>query len=221
MALISGTVAKVTSQDGTIDGFHQATPSDASYHKYLNIKSSECYTLSTGAEVIGGIAVEENPKEKTTVSVDSDIQLQTEEVVRTSWTRYWLQPDEFVVVQNKGGTFAFDAIEDAIDGEVEEVEFDLAQIVRDYPGQWMGGFENRDGNVENGTVYGENIEYDGDIGDAFLDSDKNQIGPRITYDNIDHKVRVGPSFFQISKPADYTRKQHLEFLDGFMKHYIK
>lgn len=221
MSLISGTIAKITEQDSGISGFHQVTPNNAEYHKYLNRLEDDDIVLSSGTEVKAGLVVEENPTETTTVNIDGDIEITKKEIVSQSWTRYWVQPNEYVVVQNQGGTFAFEAIEAAISGKIEEVSFDLAQIVRDHPGQWMGGFENRDGNVENGQVFGEEIEYDGDIGDAFLDSDKNQIGPRITFNGIDHKIRVGKSWFQVVNPADYTRKQHLEFLNGYMEQYIE
>jgi hypothetical protein len=218
MSFISGTIGTIGSQDGGISGLYDATPQDADLEKYLNVTDE--FHITGNKTVKTGFAVEEYYTEVETVEVNGDISISTEEVKQKTWTRYWLLPNEFVVVANKGGEFAFSLLESAIDGEIDKVSFDLAQIVRDHPGQWMGGFEDRQDNVENGTFFGEDIEYDGDLGQAFLDSDKNQIGPRIRYNNDDLKLRVGSTWFQVVSPGEYSRQQYLAFLDEIMMNYV-
>ncbi|KZX47083.1 hypothetical protein AV929_01775 [Haloarcula sp. K1] len=116
--------------------------------------------------------------------------------------------------------FAFNLIEQALNGDLSEAEFELARIVSDHPGQWMGGFEERSDNVRNGILYGDDIEYDGDIGTAFRNSDKNMIGPDIDYGGQTLRLRMGSNWFQVLKPGDFTRKEYLNFLDQYLRKYL-
>lgn len=75
MSLISGTIAKITGQDSEISGFHQVTPNNAEYHKYLNRVENDDIVLSSGTEIKTGLVVEETPTETTTVNVDGDIEI--------------------------------------------------------------------------------------------------------------------------------------------------
>lgn len=219
MPMISGRIASISGQENEIDGFHK---SDDNGNDELNyyIEQTDTFYINDSTEVKAGLAVNEYFQEVEDVDVDNDeIEVGRTEVKKRNWTRWWVAKDNFVVAQNKDGEFAFDLIEQATGGEVDKVEFDLPEIVRDYPGQWMGGIEDRQGNVENATFFGEDIEHDGDLGTAFQNSDKSQIGPRIPYDGEELKIRIGPSWYQVVKPANFPRQKYLAFLDEVLLEY--
>ncbi|WP_137291742.1 hypothetical protein [Natronorubrum halophilum] len=219
MGMISGTFATIENQNNDLPDTRELTDNNGDTYAYLNIDDE--FYVGDNTEVKTGLIVESKTDEVDDVEVNgSNITVTSREIEKKIWTRYWIFPQDYVVVQNKSGEFAFKILESITGGDIEKIEFDLAEIVRDHPGQWMGGFEERNDNVESGTLYGEEIEYDGDIGQAFLDSNKNQIGPRISYNNIDLKIRVGDSWFQVTSPGNYTRQQHLEFFNSYMADYI-
>lgn len=219
--MLSGHIASIESSNDDISEFQSVVPDTAEFEKYVNIENE--FTLSTGSEVTQGFAVEEYPQEYEAVDVDGngngEISVGTKERVEKKWTRYWILEDEYVIVENAKGKFAFKLIEAALDGEVEGLSLNLAQIVRDHPGQWMGGFEERSDNVRNGILYGDSIEFDGDMGDAFLNSDKKMIGPDIDYGGEALRLRIGGGWFQILSPGDYTREEYLEFFDDYLSRY--
>lgn len=218
MPMMSGHIARIESSDDSISGFESVAPDDAEFQKYVN--SERVFNLNTGKTVTEGLAVEEYPNETEVVDVDNGaISIGSTERVARKWTRYWLLGDDYVVVKNADGEFAFKLLESALSGEVEEISLDLAQIVRDHPGQWMGGFEDRSDNVRNGIYYGDNVEFDGDLGDAFLDSNKSMIGPDIDYGGDTLRLRIGEGWFQVLRPGSYTREDYLTFFDDYLSQY--
>ncbi|KOX91994.1 hypothetical protein AMS69_15725 [Haloarcula rubripromontorii] len=150
---------------------------------------------------------------------NSDVSIGEREETTWVWTEFWLSRDDFMIVKNSDGIFAFDLVERATGSDIDRVSFDLEDIVSDYSGQWMGSIENRPDNVQSATLYGDDIEDDGDMGDAFLNSSKNQIGPWINYNGQELKVRVGGDWFQVLKPGDYTREQYLKLYMNVLSAY--
>lgn len=214
--MLSGNLAKINSQDQSLGGFQDASRSDESdLRSYVEIQN-EVHVDGTTMKV--GVAVDEYYTTEDIVDVSSGISISEEEVKNRMWTSFWLSPDDFIVVKNSKGVFAFDIIERAIGGDVEDMQFDLQGVIDQYPGQWMGTFDDRPDNVNGGTLFGEEIESDSEIGDAYQNSSKNQIGVEIPYNGKDYKVRVGNQFVQLYGVND--RQEWLEFVESRMLRFI-
>ena len=219
MPMISGKIAKIDDQQSNISGLEDVTESDdAERRQYINVTDE--LTIN-GNTVKTGLAVKEYFTEVERVDVNDDIEIGTEELKRKMWTRYWISQNDYVVVQNADGAFALDLVETAINGEVNRATIDIPQIIDDYPGQWMGAFDNRDDNVRSGLYFGDDIEDDQDLGEAFMQSDKNQIGPLMGHQGQELKLRVGTDWFQVLRPGDFTRREYLEFYEDIISQYVR
>jgi len=215
--MLSGNIAKINSQSERLDGFTDASMSDdAELKSFVELRGE--YDIN-GNSMQFGVAVDEYYDTVEDISVSDGIDIAEDEIKKRMWTSFWISDDDFIVVRNSNGTFAFDIIERAINGEVERGEFDLHDIINQYPGQWMGSFDDRPDNVNSGTLFGEDIEQDPDIGDVYETSDKNQIGVRIPYGGKDYTVRVGESFVQLYGIND--RQEWLEFVESRMLGFIQ
>jgi hypothetical protein len=213
--MISGNIAIVEGQQSTYSGFEE----DSEGSELLAcVNVTDTLQINEGT-VKSGLAAEEFYAEEHGLKINGNISVEVQEVKQQRWTRYWLLDNNYVVVQNKEGRFAFDLLQRITGGNVEKVTFDIAAIIDDYPGQWMGSFGNRSNNVNSGTLYGEDIENDTDLGQAYRDSNKSTIGVRMGYNGDTLMLRVGESWFQIVSPGDYTRRQYLEFLENVMMNY--
>ncbi|RLM47874.1 hypothetical protein DVK00_05055 [Haloarcula sp. Atlit-47R] len=85
----------------------------------------------------------------------------------------------------------------------------------------MGGFQDREDRVRSGTLYGDEIERDIDMGEAFLSSDKNQIGPNIEFDGTEVKVRITEDgLVQVVGPGNYEREKYLAFIDQMLYEFM-
>lgn len=214
--MLSGNIAEIITQDETLNGFTDASPAeDVDLQSFVELRSE--YSVN-GTTMKYGVAVDEYYTTEEQISVSDGIDIAEGEVKKRMWTSFWISDDDFIVVKNSNGTFAFDIIERAIDGEVERAQFNLDEIVDQYPGQWMGTFDDRPDNVNAGTLFGEEIERDADMGDAYKESEKNQIGVRIPYQGKEYTVRVGDSFVQLYGINE--REEWLEFVDERMLRFI-
>lgn len=97
----------------------------------------------------------------------------------------------------------------------------MDDIRTDFPGQWVGGFEQRSGQVESGLLYGSEIEDDTEMGDPFRQtSNKNVIGPKISYRGDSLKLKIGrDGWVQVVKPGTYQRESYLRFVEDVMMNY--
>lgn len=142
-----------------------------------------------------------------------------------NWTTLWVvqdaEPQDFVVVKNSDGIFAFDRLEDALSTELSQARFDLESIIDDFPGQWVGGFEERQARVQSGMLYGDDIERDSDMGRPFMNSPKSMIGPIVDYRGDRLKLKIGQDgFVQVVAPGDYSREAYLNFIEDVMLEYL-
>ena len=214
--MLSGNIANIDSQNETLSGFQDASISDnADLRSYVEIRDD---VDVDGTTMKYGVVVDEYYTTEENVDVSNGIDVSEDEVKKRMWTSFWISPDNFVVVKNSNGTFAFEIIERAIDGEIEDARFDLGRIISQYPGQWMGTFDDRPDNINSGTLFGEDIERDPEIGDAYQNSDKNQIGVEIPYNGKNYMVRIGNQFVQLYGVND--RQEWLEFVDARMKRFF-
>jgi hypothetical protein len=214
--MISGHIAAVNGQQNTYTGFEE-DQTDPNLQACVNVNNTLQTDSSTNIKT--GLAVEERFVETEKIQINSDISVQVSTEKKQQWTRYWLADQEYVVAQNKDGRFAFDLVERIIGGDVDMITFDIISIIDDHPGQWMGSFGDRSSNVSSGTLYGEDIEDDTEIGAAYSNSNKSIIGVRMRYNNDSVMLRVGDSWFQILSP-DYNRQQYLSFFEDRMLNYV-
>jgi hypothetical protein len=214
--MLSGNISTINSQSNTLSGFQEASISDnAELKSYVEIRNE---LDINGDTVKYGVAVDEYYATEQSIGVNGAIDVSETEVKRRMWTRFWIAPNDYIIVKNSSGTFAFDIIERAIDGEVEDGQFDLIGLINQYPGQWMGTFDDRPDNVNGGTLFGEDIERDPEIGNAYQTSNKNQIGIEIPYQGKTYKVRVGNQFVQTYGVNE--RQEWLEFVNDRMLNYL-
>lgn len=174
-----------------------------------------------------GRAAEQQLSEKEVPDVETggNISIQTKQEPEWVWTDFWIvkqdNPGNFVVVKNSDGLFALELLSNSIGTNIEKVRFNLEEILSDFPGQWVGGFEERPGRVQSGLLYGDDIEDDIEMGDPFKrTSNKSVIGPKIEYRGQELKVKVGvDGYVQIVSPGTYSRDSYLSFLRDVMLNY--
>lgn len=159
-----------------------------------------------------------SPQKTVSITNDNKINIVTNRDSGWNWTNYWLVPGKFVVAEKTAdGEFPFSQLTDSTGVEITRARFRLSDIVEEYPGQWMGGFQDREERVRSGTLYGEEIEEDIDMGDAFLSSDKNQIGPKIEFGGTEVKVRITEDgLVQVVGPGNYKREKYLAFIEEML-----
>jgi hypothetical protein len=217
LVMISGNIAQIENQQETYSDFIEET-NGSDLRSCVNVTN----TLQTNIGTVkAGIAAEEHYVDRRGLQINGDISIKLKEVKEERWTRYWIADNEYLVVQNKDGRFAYDLIHRITGADVNKISIDISEIIRDYPGQWMGSFGNRSSNVNSGTLYGDDIENDTDLGQAYRNSNKSTIGVKIGYNGDNLMLRIGESWFQIVSPGDYTRKEYLNFFEDVMRNYVK
>lgn len=189
----------------------------------------ELISLQQNSIAHQGQAAEQQLERKETPNVDSSGEIRITNSHEPEWhvTDFWAvsrpDSDDLIVVKNSGGTFAFDLIADAIGMNIKRIRFDLHQILADFDGHWVGGFDERSGRVESGLLYGEDIENDVEMGDPFKrTSNKSVIGPKIDYNGDSLKLKIGrDGWVQVVSPGTYPREAYLNFVNDVMLSYAR
>jgi len=221
MAFTSGVVALVPNDFGKLEDTHISEEAgEDNLECYIDIKEEKT-TLSGDVLYQEGLVAAKRVLTEKEVSIED----RTVDIVKNrksdwDWARIWVVPDKFIVVSRASGTFPFDKLSEAMDLQVRQAKFNLTEIVQDHPGHWMGGFEDREERVRSGTLYGDKIERDIDMGDAFISADKNQIGPIIGFGGREIQARVTvDGCVQIVSPGDYKREKYLSFIEEVLITY--
>lgn len=214
MTFTSGVVALVPNDFGKLEDLH--IPKEAGEDDlecYIDIKDEKTTLSGETLYQEGLVAAKRILTEKEVLIEDGTIDITQNRHSDWDWARIWVVPDRFIVVSRTNGTFPFDKLSEAMNRKVRQAKFNLTEIVQDHPGHWMGGFEDREERVRSGTLYGDEIERDIDMGEVFISADKNQIGPIIEFDGREIKARVtADGFVQIVSPGDYEREKYLSFI---------
>lgn len=221
MTFTSGRIATINGSSDELEEFNFTFEEDGEeLEGYVDV-SQDIVDLDDNVVARTGIAAKQELEERDDVQLqDGNIDIGSTQEVTWAWTRYWVIPDEIVVVGNSKGEFAFDLVSTALSAEVEKVMFNLSEIIEDYPGQWMGSFEDRPDNVQRGTLYGDRIEDDADMGHAFMQSSKPQVGPWIDYQGEELKVRIGRSgWAQVVSPGTYSQEKYLSLVRDILLDY--
>lgn len=218
MTFTSGVVALVPSDFGRLEDTHiPEEEGEDNLECYIDIKEEK---TTLDGEVLyqeGIVAAKRILNEKEVSIDDGTVEIIENRKSNWDWARIWVVPDEFILVSRASGTFPFDKLSESIGVAVRRAKFNLTEIVQDHPGHWMGGFEDREERVRSGTLYGDEIERDIDMGDAFISADKNQIGPIIEFEGREIKARVTvDGFVQVVSPGDYRREKFLSFIEEIL-----
>jgi hypothetical protein len=221
MTFTSGRIATINGSSGELEELgYSVEENGEELDRYLTV-SQDIVDLENNVIARKGIAAKQELEERDDVQLQNgNLQIGSTPEVSWTWTPYWVVPSEIVVVGNSKGEFAFELVSRAINAEVEKVTFNLGDIIEDYPGQWMGSFEDRPDNVQRGTLYGDRIEDDTDMGSAFMQSSKPQIGPWIDYQGKSLKVRIGRTgWAQVVSPGTYSQENYLKLVRNILLNY--
>jgi len=220
MGFTSGVVATVSDDFGTVEDDHITEEmGEDELECYIEIQE-ENQDLSGDVVSQEGLIAARRVVEEEQVQIDGgDIEVSKERFTKWDWSRFWVVPNEFIVAASVSDSFPFDKLTESLGIPVQQAKFNLSNIVSDHPGHWMGGFEDRDERVRAGTLWGDEIERDIDMGEAFVSSDKNQIGPIIEFDGTEVRARVTKDgFVQVVSP-DYNMEKYLAFLEDMLIDY--
>lgn len=222
MAWVSGTVGVIQGKFHKLSDDHVKIPlGNRVMDRYIDVQE-ERMALNGGTIAQTGLIAGEGMLTKETVNVDDsgNVSVGSTREMGIIWSKFWVVPDRFVVIENPQNDFAFDVISESTGENLSGARFDLSRIISDFPGQWMGGFQDRPDRVRAGTLFGDEIEEDMEMGDAFLRADKNQIGPIIEYDGAEVKARVTKDgLVQVVSPGNWKREKYLSFIDDVLFDY--
>lgn len=227
MSFMSGYIGIIEGEIGEVSDYHDSwEESGHELNAHINF-SQEMTDLEGDSIARYGRAAEEELKDTDIPDVSSEEGIRVERRKRPEWviTKFWVveggENENFAVVKNAEGRFAFNLLEACSDAEISPVRFDLEEILSDFPGQWVGGFKKRDGRVQSGMLYGDEIEDDIEMGDPYRNTtNKSLIGPKIRYRGVELKVKVGwDGLVQIVSPGSYPREAYLQFVRDIMLNY--
>ena len=221
MTFTSGRIATIDGDSSELEGLQYSFEENGlELEDYVDV-SQDIVDLEDNIIAKTGVAAREEIEERDQVELQNEgLSIGSSEEITWTWTRYWVIPGELVVVGDAGGEFAFELLAEALDCNVSQVRFELSEIMNDYPGQWMGSFEDRADNVQRGTLYGDRIEDDAEMGRAFIESSKPQIGPWINYRDEELKVRIGrDGWAQVVSPGTYQREKYLGLVRNVLLNY--
>jgi hypothetical protein len=221
----SGVVGVIDGGIGDLETYHNNyIEGDRSLEEHVSFGQS---ITDLSGEIVGkkGTAAKQIIDDVESPSIqDGEINIRSQKETVWRWTEFWLAfngdgPD-FVLVKKHNSGFPFGLLSDALDQRVKRASFNLEDMIRDYPGQWTGGFGERQAKVQSGLLWGDDIEDDTEMGDPFISSSKNLIGPTIQYRGQKLKTKISSEgFVQIVDPNDYSREAFIAFVEEMVLPY--
>lgn len=95
----------------------------------------------------------------------------------TRWGRFWVTKHSVAAAQRfDTADFTFRVLGKALGIEIHVLTIDVQKMAKDTKGHWLGAITGRRGHVQSATLYGDDIEDDSDMGQAYVSSQKSQIG---------------------------------------------
>jgi hypothetical protein len=156
--------------------------------------------FSEKIEILSGIVADEYIKKTRRIIEDEKGKwkvIETDPFVDTMWTEFWLTTESMIFVERMGArSFAFRVVSQALtsrDDYIRPVQMDIYKIAADHPGHWLGSITERDGHMQNATLFGDNLEADDVIGSEYQKSKKKQVGFITEYFGAPVKIRVTES----------------------------
>jgi hypothetical protein len=172
-------------------------------------------------DAIAGRAAIERVDEQEEVSFrDGEIVAHQQPAKIGHYTEFVVVPGSFVVVENGTGTFAFDLISEQTGAEIERAELDLYELSGQIEGAdpWQIGFYNNSGRAEKGTVYGDNLLTDDEIGEVLKRAEKNQLGLRFNgrHSETVQMTATESGYLEIYQPDSYDTEEFLQFISDYI-----
>jgi hypothetical protein len=114
-----------------------------------------------------------------------------EPIKDTQLGQFWLTTEGIAVAQSKRSRgFSFDLLSTALLSKVRPIKFRVSKIADDYSGHWLGGFYDRKGRMQSGTIYGDSLEEERLIRREYPRWKKKQVGFQTKYFGALTKVKV-------------------------------
>lgn len=153
---------------------------------------------------------------------DGDVISTEERSKKTYYTEFVVVPDTFAIINSGSGEFFFDLLKEETGASTKRANIDLYSFLNEHPdaNQWQTGFYGNDGQAEKGTVFGENILDDGDIGEVLAHSKLNQLGLEYEYDEFSVQMTATESgYLDIYQPSNLETEQFLQYIsDEILRH---
>lgn len=204
----------------------QETYPDGEFREVLNI-NQEYQNLSGDTIGYYGIAAVETlvSKEKTTVGENGEIGTTTVDEPTWKHTEFILVPGEFVIIGNSDGKFVADLIGRQADEFIEPAKINLDAYIKEERPEakaWKFGFFGRDDHADKGTVYGDNLLEDNEVGRVLVDNSVNQIGLRYEKNGRQMKTSLTRSgYVEVYQPDDFDDVDYIQFLRDEVSPYLR
>ena len=202
-----------------------------------NNKKLDCFiqlypielTLDDDVPLVSGIVFYEYLRKTKSIIKDRDKMrvIQDKEVIDTAWSNFWFTTKSYIIVESKHARLRlFKLIRKALslnERDIIPVGLNLEDIFNDYPSQWLGGFRDRQGHIHAGSLYGEDIINDPEVGDAYIRTrHKNQVGFLTDYFGPEVKIRVtNEGFIQVYGNFDNNTNEIFQFIRDELSQYIQ
>jgi hypothetical protein len=175
-------------------------------------------TVQTGRAALEELGTEEQ------ISIDlNDNSVSVRESVdvkSTKYTEFITVPGEFVAVSNNSGTFAFRLIAGQTDAaNISSASIDLDSLTQSYMDSegeggvnpWQVGFYGSETNAEKGTLYGNEVLSDSEIGGMIRHLPKNQVGLEIGGGEI-KMTATESGYVEVYQPSNYDSVEFAQFI---------
>ena len=137
---------------------------------------------------------------------------------------FWITEGSIIIVdRSENKEFVFRVVSEALGGgenSVRPVRIDIQRIASDYYGHWLGSIVDREGNMQSGTFYGENLEDDDVIGREYIRCNKRQIGIVTDYFGAPVKVRITRDG-TVMIMANIARENYVQFIKDNILPYVQ
>ncbi|WP_440769353.1 hypothetical protein [Natronorubrum sp. DTA28] len=140
----------------------------------------------------------------------------------TYYTEFVVVPDSFAIISSGSGEFFFDLLNEQTGATIERANFDLYSFLNEHTdaNQWQAGFYGNEGQAKKGTVYGENVLDDGDVGEVLAHSKLNQLGLEYDYEDFTTKMTVTESgYLDLYQPSNLETEQFLQYISDEILHH--
>lgn len=217
--MVEGILAVGNSNFGQINQYDNTrTVSGYTLHECVDTQPAQTTISSIGS----GLSVQTGRAVYQTVETVSETYVQNGNIntrnvdeKMTNVTEFVICPDHFVLVENTSGRFFYEDIMQANTSckfSRPNIDLDSYAKTRKSAKPWKFGFDNTGQQAEKGTVYGDDVTSDPDMGTVLKKSNKNQLGLEMTYKGKSVKMQVSSNgYVQVSKPS-FNYSQFAEFI---------
>jgi hypothetical protein len=211
----AGVLGVVDGRFTAVDSFTETvTVGDRDLERCLAI--DRVFSLPTGDMGFEGRAAAERAVTRETASIEGDdiaVDETTETV--TEFVSFCGVPGEFVVVENGGGTFAFDLVGQDTGTDIARATLDLDGFydAHDPTAVWKTGFFGGGEAATNGVFHGDDLRETHDLDGLLADARLNQLGLGYRRDGDDVKMWASRSgYVQVYRPSEYDTGDYLAYL---------